>query len=133
MHSQVEELRTVSMLSDMPVGEWITVNGSPMALVAVDRWVLPQQCFVMLWFWLNMGARLYVGKFDHVTWNPLIAELNSHQLTGDLPQDVQLLERIYSWSNRKLLMDLPSSSERIDVFCDIVDHLDRTAPVEQSS
>jgi hypothetical protein len=109
------------------------VNQKPMALVAVDRWVLPEDCFVMLWFWLNMGARLYVNKFDHTTWNPIIQQLNPAEFGDVVLDQVQLLEQIYTNSNRKLLTNLPSSDQRSEVFCNIVDHLNSTALVDQLS
>jgi uncharacterized membrane protein YbaN (DUF454 family) len=91
---QLQELRMASQFSDVPMCEWINQDGCQIPVVACNNWVMPKDCFIMLWFWLSCDGRVYHKLWDDHAWSPILRELNVHNKVP-AQYESRMLEYIY--------------------------------------
>lgn len=83
-----------SQFSDVPMAMWVNQNGCVFPVVACGDWVLPKDCFVMLWFWVMAGGKIYSKLWRHEVWNPVLWDLNPDHQT-QIPHKFK--ENIFEW------------------------------------
>lgn len=76
---QLQELCIASEFSNVPMCMWINQDGYMMPVVACHSWIMPKDCFIMLWFWVVCDGRVFNKQWDHQAWSPILCELNPHK------------------------------------------------------
>ena len=74
--SDLEQLRTSSVLSTTPVAQTFCTEMGSVQLVAIQQWVLPKNLFVTLWMWYMLDSVVYRGHVDHEVTDQIIGKLN---------------------------------------------------------
>ena len=91
---QLQELRIASEFSDVPMGAWLNQNGCIMPVVACNNWIMPKDCFVMIWFWLVCNGRMYGKLWDDHSWSSILQDLNPDKQVPT-QYETRMLEYIY--------------------------------------
>lgn len=127
LNSDLEDLRCMSQLTDVPVCDWIHMDHGWVPMVALQGWCMPKDCFIMLWFWFMSNGKVYHKHWDHDTWNQVLCELNP----GDHVQNKKCADYLFTWIHDKLVSRIMQDSDqdaRYRTFTRVLEQLAESEP-----
>ncbi len=107
LNSDLEDLRCMSQLTDVPVCDWIHMDHGWVPMVALQGWCMPKDCFIMLWFWFMSNGKVYHKHWDHDTWNQVLHELNP----GVNTENKKRADYLLTWIHDKLVSNIMKDSD----------------------
>jgi hypothetical protein len=117
----------MSQLTDVPVCDWIHLGHGWVPMVALQGWVMPKDCFIMLWFWFMSNGKVYHKHWDHDTWNQVLMELNPAPDSKHQNYKDHVLTCIHDRLVSRIMQD-SKLDEKYDIFTRVITQLQESEP-----